>query len=91
MSNLLRSAVKANAARVKGGKAIDAKHHGTHQIAGQAIVVRENGGPESNQKPFNRPGEDSQQPLLLLDELIFRLNPHSRSKYMIRTRDSYAN
>ena len=57
----------------------------------KAIVARENGGPESNQKPFNRPGKDSQKPLLLLDELIFRLNPHRRLKYMICTRDSYVN
>ena len=91
MSNLLRSAVKASDAKVKGDKVIDAKHLGTHQIAGQAIVARENGGPESNKKAFNRPGEDSQKPLLLLDELIFRLNPHRRLKYMICTRDSYVN
>ena len=87
----MRSAVKASVARVKGDKVIDAKHLGKRQIAGQAIVARESGGPESNRKPFNRPGEDIQQPLLLLDELILRLNPHSHSKYMIRTRDSYAN
>ena len=47
MSNLLKSAVKASDAKVKGDKVIDAKHLGTHQIAGQAIVARENGGPES--------------------------------------------
>ena len=76
---------------MKGDKVIDVKHLGTHQIAGQAIVARENGGPESNKKAFNRPGEDSQKPLLLLDELIFRLNPHRRLKYMICTRDSYVN
>ena len=87
----MRSAVKASDAKVKGDKAIDVKHLGTHQIAGQAIVARENGGPESNKKAFNRPGEDSQKPLLLLDELIFRLNPHRRLKYMICTRDSYVN
>ena len=48
VSNLMRSAVKASAARAKGVKAIDEKHLGTHQIADQAIDVRESGGPDNN-------------------------------------------
>ncbi len=34
--------------RRQGDKASDVKHRGTHQIAGQAIDVRENAGPESS-------------------------------------------
>ena len=52
MSDLVRSVVKASAAKVKGGRAIDAKYHGTHQIAEQAIVVRENEGRANNHRPI---------------------------------------
>ena len=44
----MRSAVKASAAKAKGVKAIDEKHLGTHQIADQAIDVRESGGPDNH-------------------------------------------
>jgi hypothetical protein len=44
----MKSAVKTSAAKARGDKASDVKHRGTHQIAGQAIDVRENAGPESS-------------------------------------------
>ena len=91
MSNLLRSAVKASAAKVKGGKAIDAKHHGTHQIAAQAIVVRENEGRANNHRPFYLALRGISKRCFAFGGLLMRLNTHSRLKDMIRTRDSYAN
>ena len=49
----MRSAVKASAAKAKGVKVIDEKYLGTHQIADQAIDVRESGAQDSDNSSYD--------------------------------------
>ena len=85
MSDLVRSVVKASAAKVKGGRAIDAKYHGTHQIAEQAIVVRENEGRANNHRPIYLSLGGISRRCFAFGGLLMRLDTHSRLKDMVRT------
>ena len=77
MSNLVTSVAKASAAKVNGGRATDAKHHGTHQIAEQVIDVRENEGQESNQHPTQLHSGSSPKVALLFDAYDSMARPYS--------------
>ena len=73
----MRSAVKGSVAKVKGEKAIDAKHRGTHQIAEQVIDARENEGRGSNQHPTRLHSGSSPKVAMLFDAYDSMARPYS--------------